>query len=457
MFFNKKAFILFLVFFLFFPAAFSLAENAPETSSVLSSIPDFTSQDRVLILAPHPDDESIGTAGVIQKAIKAGADVYVTCYTNGDANQLAFIIYEKRFTILKGEFIHMGEVRRKETIAALKFLGVNENNIFFLGYPDVGTMQIMRKYWGPVKPYKSMLTRVMSVPYNENLSPGAPYIGDSILKDIETVLLKTKPTKIFVSHPADTNGDHQSLYLFLQVALWDLGPRIKTPLIYPYLVHCIGWPIPRGLHPEFELLPPENLAKDGILWQRLELTEGEVQKKDEAFGFYKSQIPYNPRYMHTFARKNELFGDYPVISLKENITPDIWLSNKESIEDEENDEKQIFLYAKKDNKLYIKLALNRKVTKGVKSLIYLLGYSKNTSFSQMPKIRLVVSRTRLLIYNKKSRIFVNNAKMYTNGGNIIIELPLAALNSPNSVLVYARTYTSSVPRGKYSWRILRIE
>ena len=132
MFFNKKIFILFLVFFLFFPAAFSLAENAPEISSALPLIPDFTRQDRVLILAPHPDDEAIGTAGVIQKAVSAGADVYVACYTNGDANQLAFIAYEKRFTILKGEFIHMGEVRRKETLAALKFLGVEENKIFFL-------------------------------------------------------------------------------------------------------------------------------------------------------------------------------------------------------------------------------------------------------------------------------------------------------------------------------------
>ena len=65
----------------------------------------FNSEDRVLILSPHPDDEAIGTAGVIQRALKQNAKIRVVCYTNGDSNQLAFIVYEKRLTFKKAEFL----------------------------------------------------------------------------------------------------------------------------------------------------------------------------------------------------------------------------------------------------------------------------------------------------------------------------------------------------------------
>ena len=93
--------------------------------------------DRVLIFAPHPDDETIGTAGVIEKALKQDAKVRVVCYTNGDSNELSFIVYEKRLTFRKGEFLHMGEVRRRETMRAMVSLGVKPEDVIFLGYPDL--------------------------------------------------------------------------------------------------------------------------------------------------------------------------------------------------------------------------------------------------------------------------------------------------------------------------------
>lgn len=449
---KKSLYIILSVFLILFFAASAFSQQPQEVSPDFASIPAFAKHDRVLILASHPDDETIGAAGVIQRAVKAGADVYVACYTNGDANELAFIVYEKRLTFRKGEFLHMGEVRRKETVSALKFLGVDENRIFFLGYPDVGTMQILLKYWGTNKPYRSVLTRSFCVPYKENLSPSAPYAGESILKDIKTILVKVRPTKIFVSHPADTNGDHQSLYLFLQVALWDLSGRIKNPAVYPFLVHYRGWPRPRGWHPQLTLVPPKTLSGAPVLWQKLDLAEQEVKKKYKACGFYKSQIPYNPHYLHTFARKNELFGDYPIVILKEQKQPQIEWQAVDS-----TPEAAFLHYAKKDGKLYIKLSLGRQITKGVTSFVYLLGYSKKTKFADMPKIRLAVTRNKLLVYNKRSRIFVNDAKMSVSGDSIIVEFPLVVLNSSEFILSSVRAHTSSVPPDTTSWRILKIE
>jgi len=52
---------------------------------------EITKQDRILILAPHPDDEAISAGGVIQKALSQDAKVKVVCITNGDNNQLAYL------------------------------------------------------------------------------------------------------------------------------------------------------------------------------------------------------------------------------------------------------------------------------------------------------------------------------------------------------------------------------
>ena len=429
---------------LIFCAVSVFADSPAETFS----IPAFARGDRVLILAPHPDDETIGAGGVIQKALLGGAAVYVACYTNGDANELAFIMYEKRITFFKGEFLHMGEVRRKETVAALKFLGVNEDKMFFLGYPDLGTMHIMLKFWGAGKPYRSLLTRVTNVPYQENLSAGAAYTGENILKDIKTVLAKARPTKIFVSHPMDTNPDHQSLYLFLRVALWDLEGRIPRPQVYTYLVHWRGWPKPRRFRPELALLPPENFTESGILWQKLDMTEGQIRKKGEALGFYKSQIPYNPFYLQSFARKNELFGEQPFIILKDRETPDLdWQAA---------DGTGFLSYAKTGSTLYIKLSLGRKITKGVASSVNLLGYSKKTNFHNMPKIRLLVTRNKLIVYNKRNKVFVDGADMDVAGESIIIEFPLVALNLPDYILSRVKVNTRSMPAVSGGWRVLKM-
>jgi len=448
----KKAAFFFIIFF-----ACTILSFAQEPVEQLQSMPDFKKNEHVLILAPHPDDEAIGTAGIIQKAVKAGAIVYVACYTNGDANQLAFIVYEKRFTFRKGEFVHMGEVRRKETIAALKFLGVDENNIFFLGYPDFGTMEILLKFWGPTRAYKSLFTRSSYVPYKENLSPKALYIGENILEDIESVLGRVKPVKIFVSHPADTNGDHQSLYLFLRIALWDMNDKFKNAQVYPYLIHCAGWPKPRGFHPNLTLSPPHGFTGAQVTWKKLDLTQDEIKNKNKSLDFYKSQIPYNPVYLPTFARKNELFSDYSVITLDESEANSIGWQYAHGPEDAQDKDDAVFLsYAKKENKFYIKFTLPRKITKAVTSQVYLLPYSAIKDFSGMPKIRLVITRNKLLIYDKRSRIFVRNVDMKVGDDSIIIGLPLVVLNSPDFILCRGRIYTEMPKSDISAWRVLKL-
>ena len=180
------------VAFLLLPATFSFAE----------SVPPLKETDRILILAPHPDDETIGAAGIIQEAVARKLPVKVVYLTNGDSNELAFIVYEKRLVFKSSGAIAMGKLRHDEAIAAMSSLGVSPENMIFLGYPDAGTLTIFQQYWGvTAAPFKSLLTRVRNVPYQHSYSFGAPYVGESILRDLKSVLLDFKPTRIFVSHP----------------------------------------------------------------------------------------------------------------------------------------------------------------------------------------------------------------------------------------------------------------
>jgi len=381
---------------------------------------EFTNNDRMLILAPHPDDEAMATGGVIQKALKAKAKVKVLFLTNGDHNEPAFIVYEKRLTMRKGEFIHMGQVRRKESLEALKKLGLTEKDCVFLGYPDFGTMEILLKYWGDIRPFKYILTRISRVPYSNCLSPGAPYVGESILNDMEKVIRDFKPTKVFVSSPVDVNRDHRSLYLFLQIALWDLEGEIKKPLIFPYLVHMEGWPEPRGYHPDLELAPPDMLKSGEISWRRLELTNEEIRIKHDAMECYKSQNEYNPIYLFTFTRKNELVGDYPIIKLSKKST---WCNGGITL-----------AYARKDNDLFMRFALKNKRDKNLGISIFLLGYRKNSEFSKMPKLAINIGLNSLSVKDRKHKINKGKVQLTEEGNILILKIPLFLLNDPIYIL-----------------------
>jgi len=453
---KKGKFTLAIIFFLLFRGSLCLGLAPAELGQ-------FNTEDRVLIFAPHPDDEAIATGGVIQRALKAGAKVKIVCYTNGDNNELAFIVYEKRITFKKREFIHMGEVRRKETIAAMGSLGIPAQDIIFLGYPDFGTMEILTKYWGETKPFRSMLTKVSKVPYPECLSPNAPYVGESILKDLKSVLLDFKPNKIFVSHPADSNRDHRALYLFLRVALWDLQAQIKPPVIFPYIIHVVGWPKPRGYHPDLELIPADKFKESGIFWQKFVLTQGEIKAKRDATKYYKSQIKYNPAYLFTFCRKNELYGDFSSVELKKQKAGLLdWQTLKAYGEEEKSTRAEVknqidrisaLAYACSGDNLFIKLTLTRKRA-GVS--IFLLGYSKKTDFAQMPKMNLFVDKYGLHIKDKKQTFFIKEIELKYLADTIVIKIPLAALGNPDFILSWVKARTSDLSVDETSWRVLEL-
>lgn len=446
---------------------FASAVSSSSPSVNLPSIEEITKNDKILILAPHPDDEAIACAGVIQKAVKAGADIHIIFLTNGDANQLAFIIYEKRLVFRKGEYLYMGEVRRKESIKAMQILGLQSQNLIFLGYPDFGTLAIFKNYWNGGRPFKSLLSRASYVPYKENPSFGKPYIGESVLFDIEEMIRKYKPTKIFVSHPADVNADHRAFFLFLQVALWDLQGELNPKLkVYPYLVHHKGWPLPRNFHSDLNLSPPKDMLEADIKWQALNLDPVELKNKHQAILTYRSQTSSSAFYLLTFARKNELFGNFSNIILKDLSQPDqiIWTDHPDFLWEKGEGFKQTenpaagsqIDYSLGNGKLYVKLVLKKQPL--VKDLIfYFFGYKDSATFGDMPKIRLKIIGDTIRLSDKRTQLKPQDIYYHDEGKVIIIGVPLKLLNNPQLILTSVYASSRGVSPEVASWRTIELK
>lgn len=230
-----------------------------------SAIP-FSSADRVLIIAPHPDDETLGAAGAIQSALEAGARVKVLYLTDGEGNALAFLFHRRRIPLRAADFAEIGRLRRAEAASAMGVLGVGEENLIFMGYPDRGILAAWRQ--------------------------GAA----NIVRDFEEILSSFRPTRIFVTSPWDSNADHRAAYLCLSAALSRSNGGGIAPAVYLYPVH--------GHRPKRH---PAAERRD-FRWVRLPMSPEQVSKKERAVGKYESQLSYKRGFLLSFVKADELFA-----------------------------------------------------------------------------------------------------------------------------------------------------
>jgi LmbE family N-acetylglucosaminyl deacetylase len=423
--------------------------------------------DRILVLAPHPDDEVLGAAGVIQDAVSMKLPVKVVFLTYGDSNQWSFLLFRKHPVVWPAAVENMGLVRHDEAINASRILGVDPQNLIFLGYPDFGTLNIWYYHWNQRPAYRSIMTRVTAVPYKGAYRPGAPYKGEEIVKDLRSILRDFKPTKIFVSHPADHNGDHLALYLYLRVALWDEGMDDSIQL-YPYLIHYLTWPKPKGFHPEKDLTPPEALATDET-WKQYHLSASQMEIKKKALEAHKTQYFSSPRYLLSFVKFNELFGDLPPLKLHLNENVSIISGRKKLMTTmelpEELNEQERSAFVGVDwkslrlepEKLIVTIGLSKPLAQDVEASIYFFGYSNKTPFDQMPKINVRLGVLSYSVYDQTKRLDQEVVQVSRTPNDITISVPLKLLGNPQKILSSARTSLGNFPLDNASWVVLELQ
>ncbi len=266
-------------------------------------------EDRLLVVAPHPDDELIAAGLIIQKALAAGARVHVVLLTLGDAFGYAGPTpVGKRVATRRTE--SLGATRRRESLRALGHIGVDPAHVTFLGYPDRGLAALWEQHWSREKPYRSPFTLQEASPYDGILTLRAPHAGEALADDLIALLRRLRPTLCVYPHPQDATG----------ITRWP-PPLSPTPWrrwpAKPPGCRAAGafttW-CTRGAGPVPGVPTPGRpwslpaLAGLGQRWVEVVGTTSEIRRKYQAILMYRSQIPPLGRFLTSFVRRSEVFA-----------------------------------------------------------------------------------------------------------------------------------------------------
>lgn len=139
---------------------------------------------KILVFAPHPDDETIGCGGTIAKIIKKGGEVVIVWMTSGELGTKNHYRNSK-----------LAKVREREAKKAAIILGVK--NYYFLRQPD------------------SFLAAT-----------------PQLIKQVAEIITIHKPETILCSYWDKMNNDHIVTYDIVTRAILLAGGTLKSLLCY---------------------------------------------------------------------------------------------------------------------------------------------------------------------------------------------------------------------------------
>ncbi|MBX6314528.1 MAG: PIG-L family deacetylase [Isosphaeraceae bacterium] len=143
---------------------------------------------RVLVIAPHPDDESIGCGGIIGLHRRLGDRVRAVFLTSGERGLSALPVAVAQST------------REAEARAAAEVLGIE--HLDFLRLPDLGLL--------------------------ETICPGGQQLG--------AILAAWMPDVIYLPHAEESHPDHRAALPIVRGALAQAPGRAQRPSLWAYEV-----------------------------------------------------------------------------------------------------------------------------------------------------------------------------------------------------------------------------
>jgi LmbE family N-acetylglucosaminyl deacetylase len=167
----------------------------------------FTPRSRLLLLVPHPDDESLGCGVLLQRATRAGAKIRVVYVTEGENNPWPQRALERKWRLTDVDRSRWGRLRRKEALAALAVLGVCRSDVSFLRLPDQGLTSLLLSGYG------------------------------QLLDLLGRIIAEWRPTDILAPDISDTHPDHSAVGLTLRLILQDLASADRPASSWSFLVH----------------------------------------------------------------------------------------------------------------------------------------------------------------------------------------------------------------------------
>ncbi|MBM4465597.1 MAG: hypothetical protein FJ014_08615 [Chloroflexi bacterium] len=272
----------------------------------IDELEDVASIHRLLVVAPHCDDETLSSGGLIQEVLTRGGQVRVVLVTNGDGSFTGTMVEFRKLYPSVRDYLQAGSSRQQESLNAMQSLGVPAEDVIFLSYPDRGTPPLWERFWDDANPYRSPFTRLTQSPYVRTYNPQSVYSGHSLLSDLRSILDDFQPDTVVAPHPNDDHPDHWASGAFTALAV-ATQERQTRPRLLLYLVHRGAYPLPRGYLPFAPLLPPLELVNSTCTWGKVTLPDEFVEQKGHAIELYKSQLPLLGSFLRSFVRHNELF------------------------------------------------------------------------------------------------------------------------------------------------------
>lgn len=208
----------------------------------MSGALQLSSTDRVLVLAPHPDDETLAAGDLIRAALAAGCALRVAFATDGDNNPWPQRWLERRWKIGVRERARWGARRRGEARAALERLGVRQSTApaRFFGWPDQGLTALLMR-------------------------------DDRAVEALAGEIAQFAPTHLVLPNLTDRHPDHSALRVLAELALLRCAHRCQ----------CLGYVV----HGE----------KPSGAGRMLEVPGADAQAKCEAMHAHASQIALSAR------------------------------------------------------------------------------------------------------------------------------------------------------------------
>jgi LmbE family N-acetylglucosaminyl deacetylase len=245
-----------------------------------------------LVIAPHSDDEAIGCATVMQRAISRGERVGVVIVTAGDGfpKAAAALAKKEQSALAAEDYFSLAALRQRHSLQAMERIGIKSGDLLFLGYPDGGleTMYAAKDDAPYRQPFTGK-TETYGLPvadyHNRVHGRPAPYLRASAVGDLAEIIESRKPNEIYVTAKADTHGDHRATFWLARDAA--RAAKYAGPL-WTYVVH--------GSNPKES--PDRHLT----------LTDAELKSKRELLELYQVGVsPVHDRLAETYARPEEQF------------------------------------------------------------------------------------------------------------------------------------------------------
>lgn len=235
--------------------ALSLVVASAVPACPTHDLPPFSTQTRLLVVAPHPDDETIATGVLIQQVRAAGGEVHILLLTAGDNNPWPQRWLERRLLIGDDDRRRWGHRRYAELQQALQALDVPVTAVHSLAWPDMGvTGHLLAS-------------------------------GGMAVAELAALMAQCRPNLIALPALDDRHPDHGSAHVLLRLAL---AGQADAPRLLAYSVHG-------------------HARADASI--HVHATDAQLVRKLAALAAHRSQLALSGRRMHRLATRPERYAE----------------------------------------------------------------------------------------------------------------------------------------------------